>query len=192
MLKKVLSVFTRIDSSVKTAIIILIILTSIITAFFYPKAVFTPNSYLLSSTGDGLKNYYTYAYLIKNDTSFINSKCVNYPFGEHFNYLDCQPAIAMPIKFISNIFPGISNYSIGILNFLIVLSIVFTAVLVFLILKEYKVSNIFAIFTSIAITFLSPQFYRLAGHYGLFYTFAIPLIWLFLIKYYKLHQTLML
>lgn len=189
MYKKLFWFSNKIKTSQKTSIFITSILSLIITVAFYSKAVFTPNKYLFNSSGDGLKNYYTYAYLIKNDTSFVNSKCVNYPFGEHISYLDCQPAIAIPLKVISNFFPGIANYSIGILNFLLVISIVITSVFLFLILKEYKVSNFFSIFSSIAITFLSPQFYRLSGHYGLFYTFAIPLIWLLIIKNYKTLKT---
>ncbi len=172
----------------KKALMVLVVLTFLILCFFYPKAIFSPNKYLFSDSGDGLKNYYTYAYYIKNDTSFTNSNCVNYPYGEHFNYLDSQPALSFPLKLMSQLFPGIANYSIGILNFFMMLSVLFASIFIFLILKEFKTGNVFALMASLSITFLSPQFLRLSGHYGLFYLFPLPLIWYFIIKFFKTSQ----
>ncbi|MFT4757242.1 MAG: hypothetical protein ACI91R_001895, partial [Vicingaceae bacterium] len=53
---------------------------------FYSDAFFSPNSYLFSNSNDGIKNYYTYAYHIKNNKSVTNFEGLNYPYGESFLY----------------------------------------------------------------------------------------------------------
>ena len=41
------------------------ILSVLFVSLFYGKVIIHPNSYLFSSDGDAMKNYYTYAYFIK-------------------------------------------------------------------------------------------------------------------------------
>lgn len=152
---------------------------------FYNKALFYPNKYLFDSNADGMKNYYTYAYQIKNDKSFLHTNAVNYPYGEHFAYLDSQPLLTFLIKSISIIFPSITDYSIGIMNLFIMLSIFISLVLIYLIFKEYEINNWFSITAALLIILLSPQFYRLYGHYSLSYMWIIPGTWYAMLMFFK-------
>ncbi len=163
----------------------LIILSTGFVLIFYGNILLSPNSFQFSTKGDAIKNYYTYAYYIKNNTETINFEGLNYPYGEHFLYTDCTPVLSGSLKIISNYYPQISNYSIGILNFLLIISLIFSSILVYLIFKEYGINYWLSIFSAIAIIALSPQIFRLTGHLALGFGFIIPLSWYLLIRYEK-------
>lgn len=154
-------------------------------SIYYTPLIFNPNSYLLASDADGLKNYYTYAYYIQNDSSFVNTHAVNYPYGEHFAYTDSQPALSILLKGLKTIFPFIGQYSIGILNFLLFLSVLIAFVIIFFIFVQYKLNKWFATFAAVGIILLSPQFYRLYGHYSLFYLWFVPAAWYAHLKFFQ-------
>jgi hypothetical protein len=148
---------------------------------FYGKVAFQPNNYLFNNEGDAIKNYFTYCYHIKHDVSYLNFQGMNYPYGEHILYTDCHPVFAIIFKFLSSKIEFFSNYSIGILNFLMILSIFLTFIVCYFLLKEFKINNWFSLLFSIGITMLSPQIFRLGGHLSLSYSIAIPLSWLLII-----------
>ena len=150
---------------------------------FYGSVLLHPNSYLFADSGDGLKNYFTYLYHIKNDTSWVNFSGMNYPFGENFMYTDCHPVLANAIKLLSNFVPGISDYSIGIVNFLMIISIFITIILTHKVFTLLKVSFWLSAFSAIAITALAPQVFRITGHLALSYSCFIPLTFYLLIKH---------
>jgi len=50
------------------------------------------------------------------------------------------------------------------------------------IFDHYGVKNGWAIFAALAITFMSPQVYRMTGHYSMAYVFAIPALWWMIIR----------
>ena len=150
---------------------------------FYSKAILSPNSYLFNSNGDGVKNYFTYAYHIKNNESFTNFEGFNYPYGENFLYTDGHPLLISILKPIHSVFPGVSNYSIGILNSLMLLSLLISALVLFQLLRELKISAFLAMLGAWAILVLAPQIFRIEGHFALSYSFVIPLCFLWLIKY---------
>ena len=160
--------------------------------FFYGDVVFSPNSYLFNNSGDGIKNYYTYAYQIKNNESYINLEGMNYPFGEHFFYTDSHPIFAFILQNINKIFPTISDYSIGIINSIMILSIFLVFIVIYKLFKTLKTSKTTALIGAISIGILAPQIFRLTGHYALSYSVAIPLTWLLLIKKDNPHYTLLL
>jgi len=149
---------------------------------FYGKVLFHPDKYIFNGTGDALKNYFTYASHIKHDSTYVQFQGMNYPYGEHFLYTDCHPALANALKFVSSEFNFFSNYSIGILNFLMLLSIFLTFIVCYTLLRELGVNNWFSALFCLGITLLSPQIFRLGGHLALSYSIAIPLSWLILLK----------
>ncbi len=164
---------------------ILILLSSGILLYFYQAPLTNPNKFLFSDSGDGIKNYFTYSSHIKNDTSLTEFGGMNYPYGEYFIYTDCQPALSTPVKLISGIFPSISGVSIGILNFLLLFSLLISSFIIYLILIEFEVGRYYAIFAAISIMLLSPQLFRITGHLGLGWTFFIPLTWYLLIRFMR-------
>ncbi|MCH2224788.1 MAG: hypothetical protein MK066_08475 [Crocinitomicaceae bacterium] len=145
--------------------------------YFFHTVLLSPNSYLFASGGDGIKNYYTYMFHAKHDSSFWEFTGMNYPYYENVIYTDGHPLFSYLIRSV-----GLQSYGVGILNFLLLLSFPICSVFLFLILRNYKVEKLWAIVAAIAITFLTPQIFRLTGHLSLSYVFAIPAMWWLLIK----------
>lgn len=153
--------------------------------FYYGNIIASPNDHLFASDGDGIKNYYTYAYHVNNDSSYADFEGMNYPYGEITVFTDGHPLFANVIKLAANWFPGISNYAIGILNMCLLFSGVICIGLLYRLLREYEVSFIYSWIGAMAIFALQPQINRLTGHISLAYSFFIPLTWLLLLKYQK-------
>lgn len=169
------------DKAWKINLMLLICSASIYTFYFY-DVFMNINSILSSNEGDAIKNYYTYCYHIKNDSSFLHFSGMNFPFGEHIVFTDCQPIIT----FILRSLPISHPYSVGILHSLIFISFILTPLLLYKILSLQKVDRFSSFFISLAITLLSPQYYKLlAGHHALAYTFIIPLCILMLLRFFK-------
>ncbi|NOZ35304.1 MAG: hypothetical protein GXO80_08400 [Chlorobi bacterium] len=175
----------------KIGLILIVFVSLFFISFYYGKILKSPNSYLFNPKGDGIKNYYTYAYHNANDTSIINFEGLNYPYGEHFLYTDCHPAFTVVIKLLSPTFPKLITYQIGIINFLMIFSLLITAVLVWYILVKYKVNPVYAVLPAFGIMIMQPQLFRMLGHLALSYSFFIPLTWLLLLKYLESKQKLL-
>lgn len=162
-----------------------LVLTCVGLFYFYPKVFRQPNEYLLSASGDGIKNYYTFSFFINNDTSFINTKAANYPFGEHFAYLDAQPLFSFTIKILKKIFPSVGDYTVAIVNLLIFLSVVVAYFFLYKIIICYNVNEWLAALFALGVLLLSPQFYRIYGHYSLSYMWVIPATFFFFLNFNK-------
>ena len=159
---------------------IIISLTFLFT--FYGKILSSPNTVLFTAGGDGIKNYYTYAYHIKNDSSLNHFEGMNYPYGELVVYTDGHYALANSIKLLSSYFPGIIEYSIGILNFTMIAAFLLCAIFLYLILVHYGVNQWISGIAAFSIFMLAPQIERLEGHLSLSYSFFIPLTWFLFLK----------
>lgn len=151
---------------------------------FYP-IILRPNAYFFGSSGDGLKNYFSFTYYVQNNHSWTNFEGMNYPFGESVFYTDGHPLLAVIIKGIGYLFPSILSHSVGIINLLLLASLIVTVVYLFKIIRHFSIHPTIALFGAFAITLLSPQNGRLSAHYALAYSCAIPMIIYFLILYYE-------
>lgn len=149
----------------------------VVLAFFYHTVLFAPNDYLFAPSGDGIQNYYSYLFHAKYDSNFWDFSGMNYPFGEHTVYAGSQPLLAWLIGTL-----GLTDYGIGILNFLMLISYPICAVFLFKIFRHFQLPNNLALISAIAVTFMSPQIFRLTGHLTLTPVFFIPLMWWLLIK----------
>lgn len=104
---------------------------------------------------------------------------MNYPFGEVLSFTDNQPLVVNTVRAIAESFPGVREHTTGILNLMMLLSILLGALFIFLILSESGVSWWYAAIAATGIAFLSPQLNRLGGHFSLSWVFWIPLVaWL--------------
>ena len=148
--------------------------------FFYHEVLLSPNNYLFSPHGDGIKNYYTYIYHAQYDDAFHHFSGMNYPYYEHIVYTDAHPLLSWLIGKL-----GLVIYGIGILNFFMLLSYPIAAIFLFKILRHYKVSSWWAVAGAVAIAFMSPQVFRLTGHFSMSYAFAVPVMWWLLIKHFS-------
>ena len=118
----------------KIPFLTLILFSFLFVYIFYGPIILNPDSYFFSMDGNGIKNYFTYAYQIKHGESYLNFSGMNYPYGEHFMYTDCHPVLANLFKFLSTKFDFVKEHSIGILNFLMILSILLTFIISYLLL----------------------------------------------------------
>ena len=155
---------------------------------FYGNIIFDPNNHLFSVDGDGIKNYFTYAYQIKHNHSFINFEGMNYPYGEHFLYTDCHPILVFILQSLSVYFPDVANYSVGILNVFMLMSIALCFPVNYLLLKKLGLKTWSSLIFGIGMSLLAPQLFRLSGHLALSYSIAIPLSWLLLLNYWQKPQ----
>ncbi|MDP5169779.1 MAG: hypothetical protein NWR72_06015 [Bacteroidia bacterium] len=135
-----------------------------------------PNNFLLGGGLDGWKNYFTPSWYIKYDAGFSFTG-MNYPYGDQVLFTDNQPLISAILRFVHHhIFP-ISDYTVGILNTLVFVSLLLCMWLMFRIGKHYGLPTWIAIPGAILISLMSPQIHRFAGHYALAYAAVIPAIW---------------
>lgn len=150
--------------------------------FFFGNLLKNPNQTYFDASGDGLQAYYTASYHVKHDQKYWHFDGLNSPYGEQVFFSGCQPFVTNIIKFLKPLV-DLSGYTIGILNCLLLFSIVFAALFLYLIFKELGVPKIYASLAAVGIAFLSPQIERLGGHYSLAYVCAIPMMLYFLLKF---------
>jgi hypothetical protein len=151
--------------------------------FFFGKLLEAPNQTYFSGGGDGLQAYFGALYHVKYDDSYWQMKGMNYPYGEQVFFSGCQPFIANILKLFNAY-----DYTIGVLNLIMLLSIVVCSLCIYLIFKHLRIPYYYSAVAATAISYLSPQLDRLGGHYSLTYQFAIPLFLLLLLKFYA-HPT---
>ncbi len=168
----------------KTAglLLVMVFITAVLAWTFGP-VLLDPNQYYLSAGGDGIRNYYTVAYYVKYDSG-LHFSGMNYPFGEHVLYTDNQFPIAFCMRQVQAWLFDVSAYTVGIINYVMFISLLLSAVFLYLLLFHLKVKNWFAIPAAVAIAVISPQLQRMIGHYSLGYVFFMPLI-LYLLAHFQ-------
>lgn len=170
----------------KTKGLLLTLTLSIAIVFiFFGKIIQDPNNYYFSAKGDGFKAYYGAMYHLKYDTSSMRMNGMNYPYGEMVFFTGSQPVVVNTVKFISYNIIDISENIVGIMNLLMIFSIVFAAFFIFLIFFEFKVAWWYSALVSVGICMLSPQIGRFGGHFSLSYLFWIPLMVYLIIEFDK-------
>lgn len=151
------------------------VLTFTIILFFFGSALKNINNTLFAPGGDGLKCYYCVKYHVKYDESLMRFDGMNYPFGEYVVYTDGMTPVANTLKVLKPII-DLSDYTVAIINLIMLLSAVVGAVYLYLIFEKLKVKQLLAVPFAVGIIFLSPQWVRVLGHFSLSLHFFIPLI----------------
>lgn len=165
---KVVKIFTE------KGFLVCLLISSLLLVYYFNKPLSNPNKTFFSTTGDGLQAYYTTIYHAKFEPTLFTQQCMNYPFGENVFFTGCQPLVSNGLRAF-----GLENYAVGATNLIMLLSIVFCALCVYLVLKELGVRWWLGALGGALIAFLSPQLCRMGGHFTLTYNFAIPgLVWL--------------
>ena len=153
------------------------VLTWLWTAVSFPQAVFQPNSLLLASSRDSVKNIYTLAWqLAHGKGNCWEFSGMGWPFTEHVFYTDGHPLLAW---ILSPLVPGIipAEWTAGVLHVAILLSFGFTAFILVKLLAAYNVRGNWIIVFCSLLPLCHPQALRWTGHYAMAYTCAIPLAW---------------
>lgn len=166
---------------------VLLISTALIL-YYYGSLLIHPQSFLFNGSGDGLKNYYTYVWYIQNNAFSTEFSGMNYPYGEHMLYTDCHPLPAFLLKILSCVHPSFAENCIGILNVALLISPVFTALILYRIFRNLQIDQPLATASAVGLMMLSPQTFRLTGHLALSYSFCIP-ISIYLIQKYLQNLT---
>lgn len=152
----------------------------IIPVLYYWPLFVSPGSFLFSTSGDGLKNYFSFLYQERWGDSFIHFSGMNYPFGELHLFTDGQPAMLQLYRWLELIFPGLDP--IAFMNGALLWSIPISYFFLYLIFRKFKLNILVAALGALCLTFLAPQVFRLTGHFGLAYFCAIPMIWYFVLQ----------
>ncbi len=145
-------------------------------ALLFGDLLFHPNRYLFSSGGDGLKNYFTAVWAVRYDRGWWFSG-MNYPFGEHLTYTDAQPLLVWFLRALQDLGLPVDGRVPGIMNLLMMLSLLPAAWFTRRIGKHYGLPEWLAIWTALVVVFLSPQILRWQGHYALGYACFVPMVW---------------
>ncbi len=159
--------------------IVVLLLTFLFLNILLPDLIYHPGEILLAKSGDGLKSYYVINYHLNYDNSFLHFSGMNYPYGDNYLFSDGFPAITFFIQTL----PFLKPFAFQIIHGSILLSLLITPLIVFLILRKYKVRVWFAIIGALALFSLQPQFPRLFGHLSLSYSCFFPLAWYLLLRF---------
>ncbi|NVO85575.1 hypothetical protein [Hymenobacter terrestris] len=140
-----------------------------------------PGQTVFAGDGDATKNYYTLLYHARygQGTHFTG---MLYPYGEHLTYADGQPLLGVPLATLQGWGLPAADWALGLTNGLLYLSLVVTAVVVYLLLRRLLLPATPAVVGALLISFLSPQLMRWMGHYGLAYLCVVPLLWYALVR----------
>ncbi len=157
-------------------LIILILLTCALIYLRFQPYIDYPSTSYFGIHGDGFKNYATILYHVKHDSTYMHYDGMNYPYGEHVLFTDCQPIIANTIRFISRNIVDISDATVAIVNLSMLFSFLLCSVFLYLIFTKLNLPIWYSVVISIGVLFLSPQISRIGGHYALAHAFVIPVL----------------
>lgn len=142
---------------------------------FFRPVLRDPDQVYFATGGDGFKAYYGAIWHVRYDSVSQRSGAMNYPFGEEIHFTDSQSPVTNAIRMAASSFPGIRDHTVGIINLLMLLSVVLGALFLCLILMDSGVAWWYAALAAAGIAFLSPQLQRMGGHFSLAWVFWIPL-----------------
>ncbi len=152
-----------------------IAISSLVLFVLFNQTIQNLNHVYFSRSGDGFRTYYGIFFHARYDTTPYRIDAMNYPYGEIIGFTDCQPPVSNVIRFISNNITDITEYTTGIVNGLMLLSVLLASIILFLILRRMKLPVWYASFVALGITLLSPQLMRLGGHFSLGWLLWVPL-----------------
>lgn len=159
------------------------LLFTVVLFFFLFKPVFQhPNSILFSKGGDAMKSYFNFSYYLKYDSG-IKHDGINYPYGDHLQYINSHPLYVQVIKFVDKHICPVADYGVGILNLTMIFSLILAVPFLFLILRHYSLPHWYAAILSVILLLLTPQFDRIHGHFEMVYAFFLPMFWYLLIRF---------
>ena len=150
----------------------------------FGRVIVHPDSYLFSASGDAVKSYYNFSYYLKYDSG-IDHNGINYPYGDHLQYMNSHPLYLQVIKLLDRFIYPLSDHGVGILNLSMIFSLLLAIPFIYLVLRKFSLPPWYAAVVSLIILFLSPQVDRLGGHFEMVYAFFIPLFWYLLIRWHE-------
>lgn len=164
------------------AIFASLLFTVVLFVFIFKPVLQHPNSYLYSKSGDAQKSYFNFSYYLKYDEG-IKHNGINYPYGDHLQYINSHPLYVQIVKFVDNNIYPVANYGVAILNLTMLISLILAVPFLFLILRHYSLPRWYAAIFAVILLLLTPQFDRIHGHFEMVYAFFLPMYWYLLIRW---------
>lgn len=156
----------------------------IVVLFLFKDVIFAADRSILSLGGDGCKNLYAYLYQIFYGKGYW-FEGMNYPYGEHIVFTDAQPAVSLTLSLLYKWLHFSPGTALATMHYLMALSFVLGMWYTYLLLVHFKVHPVMAIPASVFILILSPQVFRIAGHYPLSYSCFLPMLFYGTLRYYE-------
>lgn len=153
-----------------------------LVCYAFSSVVTDPGRVVLALGGDAGKNIFTYLYhsLYENGVWFSG---MNYPYGEHVVYTDCQPLLSAILIACRKYFNVDMSFALAVQNLLISASFVLGIVYVWKSLVVFKVAPLRAIIFASLIILMSPQIFRFQGHFALSYICFVPMLFYWSLQY---------
>jgi len=153
----------------KYGLLITIVLQMILLIIGFNKAFSRAGDYMFLNIFDGFKNYFTFqSYLSQPKGDLLKFTQMNYPYSEYIFYTDNSPAIALPLKFISDNIIDLTAIGVPLYNFILIFGYLLTTVFTYLILKKHLQTGWLIILFSICLSWIHPQILRpFVGHLNL-------------------------
>lgn len=142
-----------------------------------------PNHVMIANSSDGFKNYMTTIWHVQYDSSYVHYEGMDYPYGEHVLFTDNQPILSAAMQWWSREMFDISDQVVGIIHLFLMFSVVFGAGVLYLLLRKLHLPVWYASLAALGVAFLSPQFGRIDGHFGLSHIWVFPMLLLLLCRY---------
>ena len=164
-----------------TGILAVLGITIAVLSIKFYKLVGYLNNYTFNNKGDGFQSYFNFSYYLRYDSG-IRLDGVNYPYGEHLHFINSHPLYLYLIDLL-----GLRDLAalegVGIINGMMLLSIVISVPFIYLILREFKLPQWYAIIIAVLIQFCYPHFDRINGHFEFALAFVIPAYWYFILRF---------
>ncbi|MCB0699039.1 MAG: hypothetical protein H6551_10215 [Chitinophagales bacterium] len=134
--------------------------------------------------GDAIKNYYVFiTHSMYGHGWWFD--WMNYPYGEHIVYTDGMPALSLPLAWLRNYIHLTMSDVTFVLNMAIVVNFFLAIIFTYKSLRVLRVNRLLSLVFAILIIIMTPQFYRIFGHYGLGFLAIIPMMFYWMLRYYK-------
>jgi hypothetical protein len=167
----------------KVGLLILAVVMIVLLYFRFPDFFGHANSRVMEPWGDGYKAYMAIYNHAAHDSTYAHFEGMNYPYGEHAVPGATQPLISNSIKFISRNIADVTDYTIGVVNWSMLLGMLLCAVFCYLIFTRLELPPLYSALVAIGIAFLNPQMVRMGAHYGLAHPEVMPVIFYLLLRY---------
>lgn len=148
------------------------------------QRLFHLNTHQLDTSGDGFKNYFTFAYYYRYDHNLWFDG-MQYPYGDLLAYADGQPLLAQLFKMLRSVGLDITNYELYVVQALPFIALFFGGIVLHSILRSFNVPRYWTFITVAFCLALSPQLFRHNAHFGLAYSFCFPLSWWLILRHDK-------
>ena len=153
-----------------------------ISYLLFGDILFALNDFQLDRSGDGFKNYFSFAYHYRFGSG-LWFEGMQYPYGDLVSYADGQPAVVMLFKILKALGLDLTGKELFLVQALPVLGLFLASLILHQIYREFKINGVWIAISVVACLALSPQLFRFNSHYALAYCFCFPAILLLSIRW---------